>query len=174
MRVRGLPASSLKTKCRTLGIQMLPLLNWLKAFWNPLDPYTKQFNFFTWCKITKTRKRGVLLEPIVLAREIVNILEEKFAEEILLLDLKGLSDFTDCFVIATGSSERLLDSLATFVKEEIKKQHGYNASVEGSGQTGWVILDFGYVVVHLLSEALREFYDLEGLWQNAKIVISVQ
>jgi ribosome-associated protein len=91
-----------------------------------------------------------------------------------LLDLRGLSDFTDFFVIATASSDRLLDSLSTFIKEEIKKQHGYNASVEGSGQTGWVILDFGYVVVHLFSAALREFYDLENLWQNAKIVLSVQ
>lgn len=92
----------------------------------------------------------------------------------MLLDLKGISDFTDSFVIATGSSERLLDSLATFVKEEVKKVHGYNASIEGSGQTGWVILDFGYVVVHLFSAELREYYDLEDLWQNAKIVLSVQ
>jgi len=90
------------------------------------------------------------------------------------LDLKGLSDFTDCFVIATASSERLLDSLSSIVKEEIKKSHGYNAVVEGSGQTGWVILDFGYVVVHLLSEELRGYYDLESLWNQAKVVLSVQ
>ncbi len=90
------------------------------------------------------------------------------------MDLTGLSDFTDYFVIATGSNERLLDSLASAVKEEIKKAHGYNASVEGSGQTGWVVLDFGYVVVHLLTETLREFYSLETLWQDAKIVLSVQ
>ncbi len=92
----------------------------------------------------------------------------------MLLDLRGLSDFTDYFVIATGSSDRLLDSLISVVKEEIKKERGYNAIVEGSGQTGWVILDFGYVVVHLFSEALREYYDLENLWQDAKIVLSVQ
>jgi ribosome-associated protein len=46
--------------------------------------------------------------------------------------------------------------------------------VEGSGQTGWVILDFGYVVVHLLSEELRGYYDLESLWNQAKVVLSVQ
>ena len=90
------------------------------------------------------------------------------------MDLTGLSDFTDYFVIATGSNERLLDSLASAVKEEIKKEHGYNAIVEGSGQTGWVVLDFGYVVVHLFTETLREFYSLETLWQDAKIVLSVQ
>jgi ribosome-associated protein len=91
-----------------------------------------------------------------------------------LIDLRGLSDFTDFFVIATGSSERLLDSLAITVKEEIKKAHGNNAVVEGSGQTGWVILDYGYVVVHLFSTELRAYYELETLWQDGKIVLSVQ
>jgi len=90
------------------------------------------------------------------------------------MDLKGVSDFTDCFVIATADSERLLDSLAAVVKEEIKSKFGNNAIVEGSSQTGWLILDYGYVVVHLLSEELREFYDLETLWSSGKIVLSVQ
>jgi ribosome-associated protein len=91
-----------------------------------------------------------------------------------LLDLKGISDFTDCFVIATAGSERLLDSLATVVREKIKSLHTYNAITEGSGQTGWKILDYHYVVVHLLSEELREYYDLENLWHAAKVVLSVQ
>jgi ribosome-associated protein len=91
-----------------------------------------------------------------------------------LLDLKGISDFTDCFVIATGSSERLLDSLADAVREDIKKEYSYNPTIEGSGQTGWVILDYGYVVVHLLSSDLRDYYDLETLWNKAKVVLSVQ
>jgi ribosome-associated protein len=120
------------------------------------------------------KERGEKLEPIALAREIVNILEDKFAEEIIVLDLRGLSDFTDSFVIATASSERLLDNLSAVVKEDIKKVHNYNAVVEGSGQTGWIILDYGYVVVHLLSSELREYYKLETLWHDAKVVLSVQ
>lgn len=91
-----------------------------------------------------------------------------------MLDLKGISDFTDCFVIATAGSERLLDSLSTVVREKIKSLHTYNAITEGSGQTGWKILDYHYVVVHLLSEELREYYDLENLWHAAKVVLSVQ
>jgi ribosome-associated protein len=90
------------------------------------------------------------------------------------MDLKGLSDFTDYFVIANGNNERLLDSLSDIVKEQIKKEHNYSPVIEGSGQTGWVILDYGYVVVHLFSPDLREFYDLENLWQEAKVVLSVQ
>ncbi len=101
-------------------------------------------------------------------------MEENFAENILLLDLKGISDFTDCFVIATASSERLLDSLSATLKEKVKALHGYNGIVEGSGQTGWVIVDYGYVVVHLLSAELREYYNLETLWHTAKVVLRVQ
>lgn len=101
-------------------------------------------------------------------------MEENFAENILLLDLKGISDFTDCFVIATASSERLLDSLSSTLKEKVKALHGYNGIVEGSGQTGWVILDYSYVVVHLLSAELREYYKLEDLWHTAKVVLRVQ
>lgn len=85
-----------------------------------------------------------------------------------------MSDYTDCFVIATAGSERLLDSLSAVVKEDIKILHGYNPTIEGNGQTGWIILDYGYVVVHLLSAELREYYKLDSLWENAKVVLSLQ
>lgn len=101
-------------------------------------------------------------------------MEENFAENILLLDLKGISDFTDCFVLATASSARLLDSLSATVKDDIKAAHSYNPIIEGSGQTGWIILDYGYVVVHLLSEELRDYYNLEDLWGAGKVILSVR
>ena len=114
------------------------------------------------------------LEPINLGRKIVQILEDKLAEDILLLDLTGISDFTDSFVIANGTSERMLQSLADYVREIIKQETGLNPVIESSGQSGWIVLDYGYVVVHLLSPEMREYYDLEGLWQKAKVVLSVQ
>jgi len=85
-----------------------------------------------------------------------------------------LSDYTDCFVIANASSERLLDSLSAVVKEDIKILHGYNPTIEGNGRTGWIILDYGYVVVHLLTSELREYYKLDSLWEDAKVVLSLQ
>ena len=68
----------------------------------------------------------------------------------------------------------MLESLADYVKEAIKPETGLNPVVESSGQSGWIVLDYGYVVVHLLSPEMREYYDLEGLWQSAKTVLSVQ
>jgi ribosome-associated protein len=49
-----------------------------------------------------------------------------------------------------------------------------NPAIESSGQSGWIVMDYGYVVVHLLSPEMRDYYDLEGLWQNARVVLSVQ
>jgi ribosome-associated protein len=68
----------------------------------------------------------------------------------------------------------MLQSLADYVHEIIKPETGLNPVVESSGQSGWIVLDYGYVVVHLLSPEMREYYDLEGLWNNGKTVLSVQ
>ena len=77
-------------------------------------------------------------------------------------------------MIANGTSERMLESLAEYVREYIKIETGLNPIIESSGQSGWIVMDYGYVVVHLLSPEMREYYDLEGLWHKAKVVLSVQ
>ncbi len=68
----------------------------------------------------------------------------------------------------------MLESLADYVRDAIKAETGLNPIVESSGQSGWIVMDYGYVVVHLLSPEKREYYDLEGLWNKAKVVLSVQ
>lgn len=68
----------------------------------------------------------------------------------------------------------MLVSLAEYLQEGIKPETGLSAIVESGGQSGWIVLDYGYVVVHLLSPEMREYYDLEGLWHKAKVVLSVQ
>lgn len=68
----------------------------------------------------------------------------------------------------------MLESLADYVREIIKTEAGLNPVIESSGQSGWIVMDYGYVVVHLLSPEKREYYDLENLWQKAKVVLSVQ
>lgn len=68
----------------------------------------------------------------------------------------------------------MLESLAEYVRESIKPETGLSPVVESSGQSGWIVMDYGYVVAHLLSPEMREYYDLEGLWNKAKVVLSVQ
>ncbi|NLZ26514.1 MAG: ribosome silencing factor [Chloroflexi bacterium] len=114
------------------------------------------------------------MEPIELSRKIANVLEEKLAENILILDISDISDFTDCFVIATASSPRLLRSLIKAIDEEIKEQTGYNPIIEGANNEDWVVMDYAYVVVHLFSEDARNYYDIEELWEAGKVVLSLQ
>lgn len=92
----------------------------------------------------------------------------------MLLDISEISDFTDCFVIATASSPRLLNSLIKLIDEDIKKSTGIDPIIEGANNENWVVMDYAYVVVHLFSEEAREYYDIEELWDEGKIVLSLQ
>lgn len=114
-------------------------------------------------------------EALTIAQTIVNILDEKKGDDILLLDLLGVCSFTDYFVIATGASERTVRALADDVTRKVRKAHQQHPrSQEGEAASGWVLLDFGDVVVHLFSEEMRDFYRLEDLWREGKILLRVQ
>lgn len=113
-------------------------------------------------------------ETLLLARQMVKILEDKLGEDILLLDLRGYSDFTDYFILVTGTSERMLQSLADSVSEKIKEETGLNAIEEGKPDSGWIVLDYGYIVVHVLSSEKRNYYQLEELWSRGKTVLRLQ
>ena len=91
-----------------------------------------------------------------------------------MLDLRGISDFTDYFVIASGTSDRQLQSLAANVSEHIKADGNGDALIEGVSSSGWIVLDFGSVVVHLLLPEKRLYYQLEELWHRGKVVLRVQ
>jgi len=115
------------------------------------------------------------LEPIDLARKIVDVIVDKKGENIVLLDLRGLSILTDYFVICSGTSERQLDALLAAVREMTKKSLGIlPLNIEGDPPSGWILMDYGSVVVHLFAPELRVFYDLEGLWRDGHIVVRIQ
>lgn len=114
------------------------------------------------------------LEGIECAKTVVNALEGKKAENILLLDIKTISAFTDYFVIAEGTSDRMLDSLSALVVEVLKKKHGLSSRTEGHARDGWVLVDAGDVVIHLFSPDQRSYYRLEELWSKGKVLLRVQ
>ncbi len=95
-------------------------------------------------------------------------LEDKKAENVVVLDLTGVSDTLDYFVIATGTSQPHLQALERAVREKLLEDQGIRANnVEGPSPR-WVLLDYGPVLVHLMSAEAREYYDLEGFWADAK------
>lgn len=91
-------------------------------------------------------------------------LEDNKAENILALDIEGISSFADVIMIATANSNRHAKSLADKLVESIKANNKNILSVEGKVESGWILVDCGGVVVNIMKEDIREFYDLEGLW----------
>lgn len=87
-----------------------------------------------------------------------------------VLDVRGLSSFTDYFLIVSGSSDRRVQSIAEAVVEEMKSRGIRPLGMEGLREGRWVVIDFGEWVVHVFYEDVRAFYDLEGLWFDARSV----
>jgi len=109
-----------------------------------------------------------------LARDIVDALEDKKGEDIVLLDIKDIASFTDYFIICTGTSDRMLDALANTAVDEIKKKYKKKGKKQGLSRDGWVVVDFGDVVVHLLSPDQRDYYGIEELWEDGKVLLRLK
>src|SRR5579875_139253 len=89
------------------------------------------------------------------------------ANDVVLLNLQGVSDMTDCFVIASGTSDTHVRSIAEHVMDSLRKEGWRAHHVEGLQQGRWVLLDYVDFVVHVFHPTLREFYQLERLWGDA-------
>ena len=95
---------------------------------------------------------------------------EKNALDVVVLDLQGLSGIADYFLICSARSTTQADTVAEAVRMALKAQGVRPRHVEGSAESGWLLLDYGDVVVHVFLEATRGFYALERLWGDAPLV----
>lgn len=118
---------------------------------------------------------GMTDSGLQIARRIVDTLEEKKGEDILLLDLVGVASFTDYFVICSAGSRRTLKALTAEIRKRIKEVHDrLTQGVEGDPESGWILLDYGEVVVHLFAPDVRSYYNLEELWKEGQVLVHVQ
>ena len=92
------------------------------------------------------------------------------ANDVVILNLKGVSDMTDCCLIASGTSDTHVRSIAEHVMTELRKQGMRAHHVEGLSQGRWVLLDYVDFLVHIFHPTLRDFYQLERLWGDAEVV----
>ena len=101
----------------------------------------------------------------LLCRELA---DNKKAEDIVILDVRGLSSVTDYFVIAAGTSEPHLRAIVEEITDRLREDHELRPNaVDGTSRAAWVVLDYFDVIVHVMRTEVRERYDLESLWGDA-------
>jgi ribosome-associated protein len=102
------------------------------------------------------------------------MLEERKAEDILLLDVQQITILADYFVICSAASERQIRAISGDLSRQLKAQVGRPLNIEGEADSGWVLVDYGDIVVHIFLPETRDLYDLEGFWKEAKTIVHIQ
>ena len=108
------------------------------------------------------------------AKEIVKIaykaLDDKKAEDIKIIDISGISVIADYFVIANGTNSSQVEAMVDEVTDTLAKQKIHAERIEGIRSSGWILMDFNDVVIHIFSREDRLFYDLERIWRDGKAI----
>ncbi len=101
-------------------------------------------------------------------------MEDKIGSDIMLLDIRSQTAIADYFVICSADNERQVRAIVEHIDKMVSKDFARNPRIDGIPAAGWVILDYGDVVVHVFSTAQREYYQLERLWSQAQPVVVLQ
>ncbi len=105
-----------------------------------------------------------------IAHRAADIIIEKKGERLAVLDVTGCSDLADYMIVATGTNKRQVQAIAEEIDRQMKKAGVVRRGVTGLEFGRWVLIDLGDVVVHVMSDEARRFYDLEALWADALVV----
>jgi ribosome-associated protein len=116
---------------------------------------------------------GDKLVSTEVAQLVVEVASEKLAADIVMLDLRQVAAFADYFVIMSAESSRQIQALEEDLTEALEKEQVRRFHREGTPASGWVLLDFSDVVIHIFGPEEREFYNLERLWSRAPQVVRV-
>jgi ribosome-associated protein len=118
----------------------------------------------------KSTQTSFATSPATMAHRIGDVIIEKKGQDLVVIEIGKISSLADYLVIATIENSRQLQAIARELDEMVKKEGGSRLGDEGRDQGWWVLLDFGDVVVHLMQEDAREFYDIEALWSDGDVV----
>ncbi len=105
-----------------------------------------------------------------LAAEVVRALEDKKGEDVIVIDLRDITVFTDYFVIATGNNVPQVQAMSDAAGDAMAKNEVEVKSVEGYQSANWILMDYGDVIVHIFDKESRSFYDLERIWKDGKFI----
>ena len=117
---------------------------------------------------------GYILEGIEVARKAVEAASDKQASDIVLLDVDRICSFASYFVICSGESARQITAIHEAIEDALKEEGIRPHHREGDLDSGWLLIDFGDVIVHIFAPAEREYYQLDELWSQAVPVVRIQ
>lgn len=117
---------------------------------------------------------AVSLKGLEIAHKAVEAASDKLATDVVLLDIKGICSFADYFVICSGESSRQVKTIYEEVEHAMKNEGVLPHHHEGKLDSGWLLIDYGDVIVHIFANAEREFYQLDELWSEATQVVRIQ
>ena len=105
-----------------------------------------------------------------LAADVVRALEDKKGEDVIVIDLRDITSFTDYFVIATGNNVPQVQAMSDAAEEAMAKNGVSVTNIEGYQSANWILMDYSDVIVHIFDKESRSFYDLERLWKDGKFI----
>ena len=114
------------------------------------------------------------MESKDLAFEIARIIDEHQGQDIVMLDLRGVTDITEFFVIATGRNNRAVDAIVDEIENRLRPSDIRAFAIEGREDNVWDLMDFGNVIVHVFQPEARDYYRLERLWGDARRIEFVE
>jgi ribosome-associated protein len=133
-------------------------------------------SFSCWCR-TAYRiqpREGRDLDSAELAKTIVDAAADKKASDVAMLDIREMSVIADYFVVCTGANPRQIQAIASAIEDKVDEHHVHLRGREGTVDGGWMLLDYGDVIVHIFGPMERDFYRLERLWGGAPTVVYLQ
>ena len=122
----------------------------------------------------KTKIDAGSVKSFEIAREIIGVAEELQAHDILLLDVREICSYADAFILLSATSDRQINSIREAIDKNIFKGKRALLRSEGDAQSGWILMDYSDVIVHIFSPTGRNYYDLERIWRDAKNLVRIQ
>lgn len=111
-----------------------------------------------------------MMEPREMAQKIAETLSERKALDVMIIDISAKSSFADHFVMASAGNERQLEALKDHVEDLLEPMEIFPKSIEGKKDSGWILMDYGDVIVNILTRDMREKYNIEKIWGDCEVV----
>ena len=109
-----------------------------------------------------------MMEPKELSLKVAKLLDDRKAIDVTVIDISPKASFADYFVMASGGSERQMAALVDNIEELLEPEDVFPKSVEGTRSSGWILMDYGDVVVNVMTVEMREKYNIEKVWGDCE------